>query len=83
MDVSNAGAANGYQYQPKTANDLKEEVRNGADGMAVFYGASVTKEQSDKLQSVIRDLEQQPNGNLGDAWNVGAYNALPLRSARR
>ncbi len=111
MDVSNVGAASGYQYQPKTANDLKEEVRNtpdsekkdlgviveiskdspetrkisnqikqridgqqrgkgsqpmhriingdSADGMVSFYGASVTKEQSEKLQSVIRDLEEQ------------------------
>lgn len=28
MDVSNVGAAGGYQYQPKTENDLKEKVRN-------------------------------------------------------
>ncbi len=31
MDVPNVGAASGYQYQPKTANDLKEEVRNTSD----------------------------------------------------
>ena len=130
MDVSNVGAAGGYQYQPKTKKDLKEEVRNtpdsekkdlgviveiskdapeaqrlseavqqriqsgergkyantahkvvgsGANGMVSFYGASVTKEQSDKLQSVIKDLEEQPNGNLGDAWNVGAYAQLGLK----
>lgn len=116
MDVSSVAAAGGYQYQPKTENDLKEKVRNtpdsekknlgvtveiskdlqeavqqriqngergkygnlvhravgnGANGMASFYGASVTKEQSDKLQSVIKGLEEQPNGNLGDSWNVG------------
>jgi len=130
MDVSSVGVAGGYQYQPKTENDLKEEVRNtpdseikdlgvnveiskdapeaqrlseavwqriqngergkyanakhrtvgnGADGMASFYGASVTKEQSDKLQSVIKNLEEQPNGNLGDSWNVGAYAQLGLK----
>ncbi|MBD5545335.1 MAG: hypothetical protein HDR01_14140 [Lachnospiraceae bacterium] len=124
MDVSDVGAAGGYQYQPKTANNLKEEVRNtpdsekkhlgviveiskdlpeavqqriqngergrygnvthrvvgnGANGMASFYGASVTKEQSDKLQSVIKDLEQQPTGNLGDSWNVGAYAQFGLK----
>lgn len=112
MDVSSVGAAGGYQYQPKTENDLKEKVRNtpdsekknlgvtveiskdlpeavrqriqngergkygniahravgnGAYGMASFYGASVTKEQSDRLQSVIKGLEEQPNGNLGDS----------------
>ena len=54
-------------------------VGNGANGMVSFYGASVTKEQSDKLQSVIKDLEQQPNGNLGDSWNVGAYAQLGLK----
>ena len=106
MDVSSVGAVSGYQYQLKTANDLKEEVRNTPDsekkdlgviveiskdapearkiselikqridgqqrgkgsapmhriinGMVSFYGASVTKEQSEKLQSVIRDLEEQ------------------------
>lgn len=130
MDVSNVGAASGYQYKPKTTSDLQEEVRNtpdsekkdlgviveiskdspeaqklseaiqqriqngergkygtvthrivgnGANGMVSFYGASVTKEQSDKLQSVITDLEEQPNGNLGDSWNVGAYAQLGLK----
>lgn len=130
MGISNVGAAGSYQYQPKTANDLKEEVRNTPDsekkdlgviveiskdspeaqrlseavqqriqngergkygnaahrivgnssnGMVSFYGASVTKEQSDKLQSVIKDLEEQPNGNLGDSWNVGAYAQLGLK----
>lgn len=130
MDVPNVGTESGYQYQPKTANDLKEEVRNtpdseikdlgviveiskdtpeaqrlseavqqriqngehgkyanakhrvvgnGANGMVSFYGASVTKEQSDKLQSVIKNLEEQPNGNLGDSWNVGAYAQLGLK----
>lgn len=130
MDVSNVGAVGGYPYQPKTAKDLKEKVRNtpdsekkdlgviveiskdapeaqrlsekvqqriqngergkydntahrvvgnGASGMASFYGVSMTKEQSDKLQSVIKDLEEQPNGNLGDAWNVGAYAQLGLK----
>ncbi|MGN0345882.1 MAG: hypothetical protein ACI4E5_01730 [Suilimivivens sp.] len=130
MDISNIGAVGGYQYQPKTEKDLKEEVRNtpdsekkdlgviveiskdapeaqrlseavqqriqngergkyastahrvvgsGANGMVSFYGASVTKEQSDKLQSVIKGLEEQPNGNLGDAWNVGAYAQFGLK----
>jgi len=31
MDVSNVGVASGYQYQPKTANDLKKEVRDTPD----------------------------------------------------
>lgn len=127
MDVLSAGAAGGYQYQPKTENDLKEKVRNtpdsekknlgvtveiskdlpeavrqriqngergkysntahrvvgsGANGMASFYGASVTKEQSDRLQSVIKNLEEQPNGNLGDSWNVGAYAQLGLKASQ-
>ena len=52
---------------------------NVANGTVSFYGASMTKEQSDKLQSVIKDLEEQPNGNLGDSWNVGAYAQLGLK----
>lgn len=130
MDVSNIGITSGYQYKPKTASDLQEEVRNtpdsekkdlgviveisknapeaqrlsemvqqriqngergrygnvahravgnGAEGKISFYGASVTKEQSDKLQNVIKELEEQPNGNLGDSWNVGAYAQLGLK----
>lgn len=52
---------------------------NAANGTVSFYGASMTKEQSDRLQSVIKDLEEQPNGNLGDSWNVGAYAQLGLK----
>jgi hypothetical protein len=52
---------------------------DNVDGIVSFYGASVTKEQSEKLQSVIQDLEEQPNGNLGDSWNVGAYAQLGLK----
>ncbi|MBD5549275.1 MAG: hypothetical protein HDQ97_18130 [Lachnospiraceae bacterium] len=146
MDVSNVGAASGYQYQPKTTNDLKEEIRNtpdseqkdlgviveiskdspearkiselirqridgqqrgkgspsmhriingdSANGMVSFYGASVTKEQSEKLQSVIRDLEEQgfvkatPNADgsyqagdeaLGSTLEPGTYAQLGLK----
>lgn len=52
---------------------------NAVNGTVSFYGASMTKDQSDKLQSVIKDLEEQPNGNLGDSWNVGAYAQLGLK----
>ena len=52
---------------------------NAVNGTVSFYGASMTKEQSDKIQSVIKDLEEQPNGNLGDSWNVGAYAQLGLK----
>ncbi|MDE6433050.1 MAG: hypothetical protein K2L07_02335 [Lachnospiraceae bacterium] len=146
MDVSNVGAANGYQYNPKTTGDLQEEVKNtpdsekrdlgviveiskdspeaqkiselikqridgqqrgksnpsmhriingnSANGMVSFYGASVTKEQSEKLQSVIMDLEQQgfvkaaPNADgsyqagdeaLGYTLEPGTYAQLGLK----
>ena len=146
MDISNVGAASGYQYQPKTTSNLQEEVRNTPDsetkdlgviveiskdspeaqkisevikqridgqqrgkgnpsmhriisgdsvnGMVSFYGASVTKEQSEKLQSVIMDLEQQgfvkaspdANGNyqagdeaLGSTLEPGTYAQLGLK----
>ena len=146
MDISNVGAASGYQYQPKTTSNLQEEVGNTPDsetkdlgviveiskdspeaqkisevikqridgqqrgkgnpsmhriisgdsvnGMVSFYGASVTKEQSEKLQSVIMDLEQQgfvkaspdANGNyqagdeaLGSTLEPGTYAQLGLK----
>ncbi len=146
MDVSNVGAASGYQYEPKTASALQEEVKNTPDsekknlgviveiskdspeaqrisetirqriegqqrgkgnpsmhriingdsvnGMVSFYGASVTKEQSEKLQSVIMDLEKQgfvkaapdANGNyqagdeaLGSTLELGTYAQLGLK----
>lgn len=65
-----------------------------ADGMVSFYGASITKEQSEKLQDVIRNLEQQgfvsatPNENgdyqagdeaLGASWEPGTYAQLGLK----
>lgn len=50
-----------------------------ADGTVSFYGASMTKEQSEKLQSVIKDLEEQGHENLGDSWNTAAYAQLGLK----
>lgn len=62
--------------------------------MVSFYGASVTKEQSEKLQSVIMDLEKQgfvkatPDANgsyqagdeaLGSALEPGTYAQLGLK----
>jgi len=67
---------------------------NNIDGMVSFYGASVTKEQSEKLQSVIMDLEQQgfvkatPNTDgsyqagdeaLGHTLEPGTYAQLGLK----
>lgn len=63
----------------KYGNVAHRAVGNSANGKISFYGASMTKEQSDKLQNVIKDLEEQPNGNLGDSWNVGAYAQLGLK----
>lgn len=50
-----------------------------ADGTVSFYGASMTKEQSEKLQNVIINLEEQGNGNLGDDWNTASYAQLGLK----
>lgn len=68
--------------------------RDSANGMVSFYGASVTKEQSEKLQSVIIDLEKQgfvkatPDANgsyqagdeaLGSTLEPGTYAQLGLK----
>lgn len=50
-----------------------------ADGTVSFYGASMTKEQSEKLQSVIKDLEEQGHESLGESWNTAAYAQLGLK----
>jgi len=43
MDISNVGAASGYQYQPKTTSNLQEEVRNTPDSETKDYSGSVVK----------------------------------------
>lgn len=63
----------------KSVTTIHRVVGNSANGMVSFYGASVTKEQSDKLQNVIQDLEEQGTGALGDSWNTGAYAQLGLK----
>lgn len=52
-----------------------------ADGMVSFYGASVTKEQSEKLQSVITELEGQGRTKeaLGNSFEPGTYAQLGLK----
>lgn len=52
-----------------------------ADGMVSFYGASVTKEQSEKLQSVITELEGQGHTKeaLGNSFEPGTYAQLGLK----
>lgn len=67
---------------------------SSADGMVSFYGVSITKEQSEQLQSVIRDLEAQgfvtatpdEEGSyqagdeaLGASWEPGTYAQLGLK----
>lgn len=78
------------------SNLSMHRIINGdsANGMVSFYGASVTKEQSEKLQSVIMDLEQQgfvkatPDANgsyqagdeaLGSTLEPGTYAQLGLK----
>lgn len=63
----------------KNATATHRVVGNSANGMVSFYGASVTKEQSEKLQNVIKDLEERGTGALGDSWNTGAYTQLGLK----
>lgn len=77
-------------------NFSMHRVINGdsVNGMVSFYGASVTKEQSERLQSVIMDLEQQgfvkatPDANgsyqagdeaLGWILEPGTYAQLGLK----
>lgn len=47
-----------------------------------FYGATVTKEQSEKLQDVITQLEEQGGGNNSQSWNLGSYAQLGLKTSQ-
>lgn len=49
---------------------------------ASFYGATVTKEQSEKLQDVITQLEGQGGDNNGQSWNLGSYAQLGMKTAQ-
>lgn len=81
------------QQRGKSTTNHRIISGNSVNGMVSFYGASVTKEQSEKLQSVIMDLEQQgfvkaspdANGNyqagdeaLGSTLEPGTYAQLGL-----
>lgn len=63
----------------KSVTAAHRVVGNSVKGMVNFYGASVTQEQSEKLQNVIKGLEEQGTGALGDSWNTGAYAQLGLK----
>ena len=82
------------QQRGKSTTNHRIISGNSVNGMVSFYGASVTKEQSEKLQSVIMDLEQQgfvkaspdANGNyqagdeaLGSTLEPGTYAQLGLK----
>lgn len=58
MDISNVGAAGGYQYQPKTANDLKEEVRNTPDSekkdLGVIVEISKDSPEAQRLSEAVQ-----------------------------
>lgn len=82
------------QQRGKSTTNHRIISGNSVNGMVSFYGASVTKEQSEKLQSVIMDLEQKgfvkaaPNTDgsyqtgdeaLGHTLEPGTYAQLGLK----
>ncbi len=72
MDVSNVGAASGYQYQLKTANDLKEEVRNTPDSeikdLGVIVEISKDTPEAQRLSEAVQQRIQ--NGGCGKYANA-------------
>ena len=61
------------------------EISNGngtASDKVSFYGAAVTKEQSEKLQDVITQLEEQGGGNNSQSWNLGSYAQLGMKTSQ-
>ena len=59
MDVSNVGAAGGYQYQPKTKKDLKEEVRNTPDSEKKDLGVIVEiSKDAKRMDEIVEGLNK-------------------------
>lgn len=81
----------------KMSETMKDIRKNGYDigeRNVIFYGASVSKEQSEQLKSIIGELEKQgyvsatpdENGNyekgdeaLGYSWEPGTYAQMGLK----
>lgn len=68
VEISNNSTA------PKKVGTINDNVS--------FYGATVTKEQSEKLQDVITQLEGQGGDNNGQSWNLGSYAQLGMKTSQ-
>ncbi len=74
MDVSNVGAASGYQYQRKTADNLKEEVRNTPDSEIKDLGVIVEISKDTPEAQRLSEAVQQRIQN-GERWSLCAVGA--------
>lgn len=55
---------------------------NTVNDKVSFYGATMTKEQSEKLQDVITQIEEQGRDNIGKSWDLGAYAQFGLETSQ-
>lgn len=92
VEISSEG-----EQAAKMSETMKDIRKNGYDigeRNVIFYGASVSKEQSEQLKSIIGELEKQgyvsatpdENGNyekgdeaLGYSWEPGTYAQMGLK----
>lgn len=78
MDVSNVGAAGGYQYQSKTAKDFKEEVRNMPDSekkdLGVIVEISKDAPEAQRLSEAVQQRIQ--SGERGKCTNTAHTSSL-------
>lgn len=72
----------GVVVEISSGNSATSNKVNTVNDTVSFYGATVTKEQSEKLQDVITQIEEQGGDNIGQSWNLGAYAQLGLKTSQ-
>lgn len=72
----------GVVVEISSGNNAVPNKVNTVNDKVSFYGATVTKEQSEKLQDVITQIEEQGGDNIGQSWELGAYAQLGLKTSQ-
>lgn len=67
-----------YQKAETAIAEYAEKV-TGVQDKVSFYGASVSKEQSEKLQDAIVQIEEQSNDWSGGSWEFDRYAQMGLK----
>ena len=72
----------GVVVEISNGNGSTSNKVNTVNDNVSFYGATVTKEQSEKLQDVITKIEEQGGDNSSQSWNLGSYAQLGMKTSQ-